>query len=108
MDETRQELTSFVGRDVYSSNGTYIGEVDDVKLDVGRETVTGLAIGNVNGDLFSAANRGARGVIVPYRWVRAVDDVILVSEIVERTQEESEGETDEEGEVEDEKEAAAA
>ncbi len=106
MDETRRELTSFVGRDVYSSNGTYIGEVEDVKLDVGRETVTGLAIGNLNGDLFTAANRGARGVIVPYRWVRAVDDVILVSEIVERTQEE--GESEDESEAEEEEEAAAA
>lgn len=106
MDETRQELTSFNGREVYSSNGTYIGEVEDVKLDVGRETVTGLAVGNLNGDLFTAGNRGARGVIVPYRWVRAVDDVILVSEVIERTQ--TEGEAESEPEEEEEEEAAAA
>lgn len=103
MDETRQELDSFIGREVYSSNGTYIGEIEDLKLDIGREAITGLAVGGLNRELFGAGNRGARGIIVPYRWVRAVNDVVLVSEIIERTQEpdDADSEPDEEAETEE-------
>ena len=84
MDGTPQEITSLVGREVYSNNGVYVGEVEDVRLDIERETVTGLALSTLNSDIFGNAMQGSRGIIVPYRWVRAVGDVVLVNDIVER------------------------
>jgi sporulation protein YlmC with PRC-barrel domain len=79
-----QEITTLVGREVYSNNGVFVGEVEDLRLDLDRESVTGLALGDVNYDLFKNRMDGARGVILPYRWVRAVGDVILVNDVVER------------------------
>jgi len=85
MDQgTPEEITSLVGREVYSNNGVFVGEVEDLRLDLDREQVTGLAVGEINRDLFGQRVDGARGVIVPYRWVRAVGDVVLVNEVVER------------------------
>jgi len=85
MDQgTPEEITSLVGREVYSNNGVFVGEVEDLRLDLDREQVTGLAIGEVNRDLFGARLDGAQGIIVPYRWVRAVGDVVLVNEVIER------------------------
>jgi len=79
------ELTTLVGREVYTHNGVYVGEVEDVRLDVDAETVTGLAVGEVNSDLLGGQLEGGqRGAIVPYRWVRSVGDVIIVSDVVER------------------------
>ena len=79
-----QEITSLVGREVYSNNGVFVGEVEDLRLDVEQEIVTGLAMTELNRDLFEDRAAGARGVIVPDRGVRSVGDIVLVNDIVER------------------------
>ena len=79
-----QEITSLVGREVYSNNGVFVGEVQDLRLDIEKEVVTGLAMTELNRDLFADRAVGSRGVIVPYRWVRSVGDIVLVNDIVER------------------------
>ena len=84
MDAPTQEITALVGREVYSNNGVFVGEVEDVRLDLDDVKVTGLALHQVNQELFGERARGARGVIVPYDWVQAVGDVVLVSDIIER------------------------
>ncbi|WP_276271930.1 PRC-barrel domain-containing protein [Haloarcula litorea] len=86
MDKERvpQEITTLVGREVYSNNGVFVGEVEDLRLNLDRESVTGLALHQLNNELFSAETRSSRGVILPYRWVQAVGDVVIVNDIVER------------------------
>ena len=84
MDETPQEITTLVGREVYSNNGVFVGEVEDVRLDLDQEVVTGLALGALNDELFSGRIERGMGVLLPYRWVRAVGDVILVNDVIER------------------------
>lgn len=86
MDAT-QELGEVVGRDVYSNNGVFVGTVEDVRLDLDAELTTGLAVGGLNRDLLGDWLGNARGVIVPYRWVRSIGDVVLVSDVVERLNE---------------------
>lgn len=83
-ERTPTEITSLVGREVYSNNGVFVGEIEDIKLDLGTEIVTGLALRSPNEELFGAQARGTRGILIPYRWVRAVGDVVLVNDIVER------------------------
>ncbi|WP_247000290.1 PRC-barrel domain-containing protein [Halosolutus gelatinilyticus] len=94
MDDTPQEITSLVGREVYSNNGIFVGEVEDLQLNVDGQAVTGLALGNLNSELFADEARGGQGVIVPYRWVRAVGDVILINDVVERVREPDEEENE--------------
>jgi sporulation protein YlmC with PRC-barrel domain len=88
MNETPQEITTLVGREVYSNNGVFVGEVEDVRLDLDREAVTGLALAELNGELFDGHIAAGKGVMVPYRWVRAVGDVILINDVVERLKDE--------------------
>jgi len=94
MDDTPQEITSLVGREVYSNNGVFVGEVEDLRLNVGGQSVTGLALTNLNTELFAEEARNGQGVIVPYRWVRAVGDVILINDVVERVREPDDEETE--------------
>lgn len=84
MEETPQEITSLVGREVYSNNGVFVGEVEDVQLNLNAEVVTGLALGELNAELFADHTGDTQGVLLPYRWVRAVGDVILINDVIER------------------------
>ena len=84
MDATPQEITTLVGREVYSNNGVFVGEVEDVRLNLNEEVVNGLALNHLNAELFEGYTDEARGVMIPYRWVRAVGDVILINDVVER------------------------
>jgi len=79
-----QEITTLVGREVYTKNGVFVGEVEDLRLDMDRQGVTGLALREVNDELFDAEVRSSRGVILPYRWVQAVGDVVIINDVVER------------------------
>jgi sporulation protein YlmC with PRC-barrel domain len=92
MDGSPAEITTLVGREVYSNNGVFVGEVDDLRLDLNEIAVTGLALGGINDELFGKRISAGRGVIIPYRWVRAVGDVILVNDVVERLKQSEEGE----------------
>jgi len=93
-ESTPQEITSLVGREVYSNNGVFVGEIEDLQLDLEREAVTGLALGDINRELFDSRVPRSKGVILPYRWVRSVGDVVLVNDSVERL-----GEPDDEAET---------
>ncbi len=97
-DSAPQEITTLVGREVYTNNGVFIGEVEDLRLELDAEEVTGLALHELNTELFGTEATSARGVIVPYRWVQAVGDVVIVNDIVERIQRQK-AEDDSEDEV---------
>jgi sporulation protein YlmC with PRC-barrel domain len=92
MDEEPQEITNVVGREVYSNNGVFVGEVEDVKLDLDRQSVTGLALSELSEELFGDRVPPTKGVMVPYRWVRAVGDVILINDVIERLEDADEDE----------------
>lgn len=84
-----QEITNLVGREVYTNAGVFLGEVEDLRLNLDSEQVTGLAMQELNRELFADEMATAQGVIVPYRWVQAVGDIVIVSDIVERIQEQA-------------------
>lgn len=84
-----QEITTLVGREVYSNNGVFVGEVEDVRLDLDSQAVTGLALAQLSDELFAVRIESGKGVMIPYRWVRAVGDVILVNDTIERLKDEN-------------------
>lgn len=84
MDQSPEEITTIIGREVYTNDGVFVGEVEDLQLDLDEETVTALALTHVNQQVFGDTAKDSRGVLVPYRWVRSVGDVILVNDVVER------------------------
>ncbi|WP_135363379.1 PRC-barrel domain-containing protein [Halosimplex halophilum] len=87
-----QEITTLVGREVYTKNGVFVGEVEDLRLDLDVEQVTGLALHQINTELFGSEATQSRGVIVPYRWVQAVGDIVIVNDVVERVHGDDEAE----------------
>ena len=78
-----------MGREVYSNNGVFVGEVEDVRLDLDSQAVTGLALSQLSDELFASRIDPGKGVMIPYRWVRAVGDVILINDTIERLKDEN-------------------
>jgi len=73
------ELSSLYGQDIYTDRGVYVGKVEDVSVDIKERRISGLAVRNVNPNAFDVGNK--RGVIIPYRWVIAIGDIILIKHV---------------------------
>ena len=72
------ELTSLFGLNVYTDKGLYVGNVNDVVIETADRLVTGLALTKVNQELFDVSREGD---ILPYRWVLAIGDIVLVKQV---------------------------
>jgi sporulation protein YlmC with PRC-barrel domain len=77
----RAELTSLFGLNVYTNTGVYVGKLQDLVIDIEEQKITGLAISDINRELFDLTSRG---VIIPYRWVITAADIIIIRDIVQR------------------------
>ncbi|AKB42703.1 MAG TPA: PRC-barrel domain-containing protein [Methanosarcina vacuolata] len=77
----RAELTSLFGLNVYTNAGVYVGKLQDLVIDIEDQKITGLAISDINRELFDLTTRG---VIIPYRWVITAADIIIVRDVIQR------------------------
>jgi sporulation protein YlmC with PRC-barrel domain len=73
--EMNAEITSLLDQEVYTQKGIFVGRVDDAVLDPENGVVSGLALGDVNKELF---DQKGKGIVIPYRWVTAVGDIIII------------------------------
>ena len=69
-----KKISEVLGKHVYTAEGDYFGQVDEVSLVDNK--IEGWRIrvgGNVAGML-----GGARGVVIPHAFVKAIGDVFLI------------------------------
>jgi sporulation protein YlmC with PRC-barrel domain len=74
-------ITALINREVYTTSGVFVGSVTDVKLDFNELAISDLVVEDINRSAFEL-ERGKSGFLIPYRWVRAVGDVVLIQDIV--------------------------
>lgn len=74
-------LSELSGLTVYTIDGTIVGTVDCPVVSFDENRTTGLSITNCNSDLF--LETPPQTVVIPYRWVRSIDDIVLVVPIDE-------------------------
>ena len=75
-----EEVTSFLKLPVYTREGLYVGNVKNVFLDMDEKRVSSLLVTNTNPLMVE----GTVDVAVPYRWVNAVGDIIILSYFPEK------------------------
>jgi len=68
------EMTELLGRQIYTPDGRLLGEVDNVVVDVDAAKVDGLYVDETSPMLVE----DSRPTNIPYRWVSAVNDVVLL------------------------------
>ncbi|MCX6696963.1 MAG: PRC-barrel domain-containing protein [Methanoregula sp.] len=69
-------ITDLFGLQIYTDKGMFIGEVDDVVIDVDSKKIDAIVVGKVNEELFELKNY--KGLKIPYRIISAIDDIVLV------------------------------
>ena len=70
-----KKIGDVVGMKVYTDSGDYFGEIEEANLSENR--VDGWRI-KVGGSILSLLG-GARGVIIPHQFVKAISDVFIIS-----------------------------
>jgi len=70
-----KKVTDAVGKQVYTSEGDYFGQIEDVNLMDNK--VDGWKI-KISGG-FMGLLGGARGVIIPQQFVKAIGDIFIVN-----------------------------
>jgi len=68
------EMTELLGRQIYTPDGRLLGEVDNVVVDVEGSKIDGIYVAESSPLLVDES----KPVNVPYRWVSAVNDVVLL------------------------------
>ncbi|HEV2165707.1 MAG TPA: PRC-barrel domain-containing protein [Thermoplasmata archaeon] len=68
------ELTELLGRQVFTPEGRLLGEVGNVVVDVEGSKVDGIYLDEPSPLLVE----DSKPINVPYRWVSAVNDVVLL------------------------------
>lgn len=69
-----EEASELIGMQVYTPNGVFLGNVNNLVIDVESRKVDGLFISESNPLLVE----DSKAVNVPFRWIQAIGDVILL------------------------------
>ena len=69
-----EEASELIGMQVYTPNGLFLGNVNNLVIDVDTRKVDGLFISESNPLLVE----DSKAVNVPFRWIQAIGDVILL------------------------------
>ena len=75
----RTQITEMFGLRVYTDRAVFIGNVDDVVLDVDQKKIDALAVGELNPEIGEV--KGYTGLKIPFRIVKSDGDIILVRHI---------------------------
>ena len=70
-----KKLSEVVGKHVYTSEGDYFGQIEEVNLIDNKIEGWRIRVGGGYTGLLG----GARGVVIPHQFVKAIGDVIVVA-----------------------------
>lgn len=69
-----EEISELIGLQVYTNKGVFLGNVNNLIVDVEDSKVDGVFIGDTNPLLVE----GSRAIAVPYRWIQSVGDIVIL------------------------------
>jgi sporulation protein YlmC with PRC-barrel domain len=72
----RTQITELFGLNIYTEKSVFVGEVEDVLIDVEGKKMESLVVGKLNPQLIDIKN--FKGLKVPYRIIRSVGDIVLI------------------------------
>jgi len=70
------QITELFGLLIYTDKGMFVGEVEDVIIDVDNKKIESIVVGKVNDQLVDLKN--FKGLKIPYRIISAIDDIVLI------------------------------
>ena len=70
-----KKITQVIGKKVYTDTGDFFGEIEEANLIENRTDSWRIRLASSMGNFLG----GARGVIIPHQFVKAIGDVVIVS-----------------------------
>lgn len=70
-----RKTTEVIGKHVFTSEGDFFGQVEEVNLSENKIDGWKIRVGSSFLNVFG----GARGVVIPHQFVKAIGDVIIVN-----------------------------
>jgi len=70
-----KKVSEIIGKYVHTSEGDFFGQVDDVNLVDNKIDGWKIKVGSG----FMSVFGGAKGVIIPHQFVRAIGDVMIIN-----------------------------
>lgn len=75
-----EELTKLIGLETYTDKGVRLGIIEDIRINLAEHMVDGLFFRETN----EALVEGGAPITVPYRWVQAVGEVVILKHFPDR------------------------
>lgn len=69
-----EEISEIMGMQVYTPGGIYLGNVDNLVMDMDNRLINGIFLRETNPMLVD----GSISVNIPYRWIQAIGDVVIL------------------------------
>ena len=70
-----KKVSEIIGKDVYTSDGDFFGQIDEANLIDNKVEGWRIKIGSSFMNVFG----GAKGVVVPHQFIKAVGDIVIVN-----------------------------
>jgi len=69
-----EELTNIINLPIYTTEGAHLGMVDNIMMDINSNKISALYVRQPN----IALVEGSVPVLVPFRWVQAIGDIVIL------------------------------
>ena len=80
MSQNILDFSEINSKDVFTRNGSYCGKLKDIELQLGKFAVRAIVVGAEKGSYLAQKVGGTRNVVIPYRMVESVDDIVVISD----------------------------
>jgi sporulation protein YlmC with PRC-barrel domain len=72
----RNQITDMFELKVYTEKSVYVGEVEDILIDVESKKMESVVVGKLNQQLVDIKNY--KGLKIPFRIIRSIGDIIII------------------------------
>jgi sporulation protein YlmC with PRC-barrel domain len=75
-----EEASELIGLQVYTPTGVFLGNVNNLVIDLDNKRIDGLFVSETNPLLVE----DSKAVNIPFRWIQSIGDIILLKYIPKR------------------------
>jgi sporulation protein YlmC with PRC-barrel domain len=72
----KSQITELFDLKVYTEKSVFVGEVEDILIDIDSKKMESIVVGKLNQQLVDIKNY--KGLKVPFRIIRSIGDIILI------------------------------
>ncbi len=72
----KTQITDMFELKVYTEKSVFVGEVEDVLLDIESKKMESIVVGKLNQQLVDIKNY--KGLKIPFRIIRSIGDIVII------------------------------